>query len=133
MRLRFIKFSVTLIVVFAIDCLLAGRLAINTEKNTPTTFTLVASQSTLFSSYKRRADWTRHRCCCYNDNHPCQSRTKLNHRKSTHCPGGSVAEWLACWTQAQKGLQPRCCRVTVLGKLLQFTPIVPLFTKQRSW
>jgi len=32
MRLRFIKFSVTLIVVFAIDCLLAGRLAINTEK-----------------------------------------------------------------------------------------------------
>ena len=24
--------------------------------------------------------------------------------------------------------QPRCCRVTVLGKL--FTPIVPLFTKQ---
>jgi len=35
--------------------------------------------------------------------------------------GGSVAEWLACWTQAQKGLdfksQPRSCRVTVLGKL----------------
>ena len=27
--------------------------------------------------------------------------------------------------------QPRCCRVTVLGKL--FTPIVPLFTKQRNW
>jgi len=27
--------------------------------------------------------------------------------------------------------QPRRCRVTVLGKL--FTPIVPLFTKQRSW
>jgi len=26
--------------------------------------------------------------------------------------GGSVAEWLACWTQAQKD----CCRVTVLGK-----------------
>jgi len=26
--------------------------------------------------------------------------------------------------------QPRCCRVTVLGKL--FTPIVPLFTKQRK-
>jgi len=20
-----------------------------------------------------------------------------------HCKGGSVAEWLACWTQAQKG------------------------------
>jgi len=27
--------------------------------------------------------------------------------------------------------QSRCCRVTVLGKL--FTPIVPLFTKQRNW
>ena len=40
-----------------------------------------------------------------------------------------VAEWLACWTQDQKGLksQSRRCRVTVLGKL--FTPIMPLFTK----
>jgi len=28
-------------------------------------------------------------------------------------------------------LQSRRCRVTVLGKL--FTPIVPLFTKQRNW
>ena len=27
--------------------------------------------------------------------------------------------------------QPRRCRVTFLGKL--FTPIVPLFTKQRNW
>ena len=27
--------------------------------------------------------------------------------------------------------QPRRCRVTVSGKL--FTPIVPLFTKQRNW
>ena len=27
--------------------------------------------------------------------------------------------------------QPRRCRVTVLGKV--FTPIVPLFTKQRNW
>ena len=27
--------------------------------------------------------------------------------------------------------QPRRCRVTVLGKL--FTPILPLFTKQRNW
>ena len=27
--------------------------------------------------------------------------------------------------------QPRCCRVTVLGKL--FTPIVPMFTNQRNW
>ena len=51
--------------------------------------------------------------------------------------GGSVAEWLACWTQAQKGpgLGSNRSRdavgVTVLGKL--FTPIVPLFTKQRNW
>jgi len=27
--------------------------------------------------------------------------------------------------------QSRRCRVTVLGKL--FTPVVPLFTKQRNW
>ena len=27
--------------------------------------------------------------------------------------------------------QPRRCRVTVIGKL--FTPIMPLFTKQRNW
>ena len=27
--------------------------------------------------------------------------------------------------------QPRRCRVTVLSKL--FTPVVPLFTKQRNW
>ena len=38
--------------------------------------------------------------------------------------GGSVAEWLTCWTQAQKG--PGSNR-----KL--FTPIVPLFTKQQNW
>ena len=51
-------------------------------------------------------------------------------------PDGSVAEWLACWTQAQKAwvqiaaASPRRCWVTVLGEL--FTPIVPLFTKQPS-
>jgi len=43
--------------------------------------------------------------------------------------GGSVAEWLACWTQAQKGLGSH--RSGDLGKLL--TPIVPVFTKQRHW
>ena len=45
--------------------------------------------------------------------------------------GGSVAEWLACWTQAQKGLGSNRSRDAVLGKL--FTSIVPLFTKQRNW
>jgi len=55
---------------------------------------------------------------------------------STQQLGGLVAEWLACSTQAQKGLgsnrsRQRRCRVTVLGKL--FTPIVPLFTKQQNW
>jgi len=50
--------------------------------------------------------------------------------------GGSVAEWLACWTQLKAEgpefqSQPRRCRVTVLGKL--FIPIVPLFTKQQNW
>jgi len=55
---------------------------------------------------------------------------------SNHEWGGSVADWLACWTQAQKGpgsnqSYSRRGRVTVLGKLL--TPIVPLFTKQQNW
>jgi len=44
--------------------------------------------------------------------------------------GGSVAEWLACWTQAQKGLGSNRSRDAVLGKL--FTSIVPLFTKQQN-
>jgi len=48
--------------------------------------------------------------------------------------GGSVAEWLACWIQAQKGPGSNrsrdAVRVTVLGKL--FTAIVPLFIKQQK-
>ena len=44
---------------------------------------------------------------------------------------GSVAEWLACWTQEQKGLGSNRSRDAVIGKL--FTPIVPLFTKQQNW
>ena len=48
--------------------------------------------------------------------------------------GSSIAEWLACWTQAQNGLDSNRSRdavgVTVLGK--PFTPIVPLFAKQRN-
>jgi len=47
--------------------------------------------------------------------------------------GGSVAEWLACWTQAQNAwvqIAARTLSGTVLGKL--FTPIMPLFTKQRN-
>ena len=48
--------------------------------------------------------------------------------------GGSVAEWLACWTQVLKYPGSNRCRdvvSTVLGKL--FTPNVPLFTKQTNW
>jgi len=44
--------------------------------------------------------------------------------------GGSVAEWLACWNQAQKGPGSNRSR-DALGKLV--TPIVPLFTKQQNW
>ena len=51
----------------------------------------------------------------------------------SQCRGGSVAEWLACWTQARKG--PGTNRShdadAVLRKL--FTPIVPLYTKQQNW
>jgi len=46
--------------------------------------------------------------------------------------GVVVAEWLACWTQPQKGLGSNrnhdAVYVTVLGKL--FTTVVPLFNKQ---
>ena len=41
--------------------------------------------------------------------------------------GGSVAGWLACWTQAQKGPGSNRSR----DKL--FTAIVPLFTRQQNW
>ena len=44
---------------------------------------------------------------------------------------GSVAEWLACWTQAQKGLTSNGSCDAVLGKL--FTRIVTQFTKQQNW
>ena len=50
--------------------------------------------------------------------------------------GGSIAEWLETRVldSGTVGpgfkLQSQCCQVTVLGKL--FTPIVPLFTKQRN-
>jgi len=47
------------------------------------------------------------------------------------CPRWLGAEWLACWTQAQKGLGSTCSCDTVLGKL--FTPIVPLFTEKQNW
>jgi len=79
---------------------------------------------------------------------------------SPHSIGSSIAEWLACWTRLRNDLycvgwgvklysnqkvsmldsgaegpkfksQPRRCRVTVISKL--YTPIVPLFTKQRNW
>jgi len=50
------------------------------------------------------------------------------------CQGGSVAKWLACWTQVQKArvqIAAATLSVIVLRKL--FTPIVPLFTKQQNW
>jgi len=48
----------------------------------------------------------------------------------TELLAGSAAESSACSTQAQKGPGSNRCQVTVLGKL--FTPVVPLFTKQRN-
>jgi len=55
----------------------------------------------------------------------------VHHIAGLHNKGGSVAEWLACWTQAQKGPGSNRSADAVLGKL--FTPIVPLFTKQQNW
>ena len=47
---------------------------------------------------------------------------------------GSVAEWLACWTQAQKGPGSNRSRDAVGNSLRQsVTPIVPLLTKQENW
>ena len=42
--------------------------------------------------------------------------------------GGSVAKWLACRTQAQKGQGSDHSRKSKL-----FTPTVPVFTKQQNW
>jgi len=63
-----------------------------------------------------------------------ESVTLLRPVYTAVCLGGSVAEWLLCWTRAQKVFksQSRCCRVTVLGK--PFTPIVGKNdAKQRNW
>jgi len=48
--------------------------------------------------------------------------------------GGSVAEWLACWTQVQK-VRVQIAVATLSGNSLRklLTPIVRLFTKQRNW
>jgi len=40
--------------------------------------------------------------------------TTIMYTQCTHCiQGGSVAEWLACWTQMQKGMGSNCCRDAV--------------------
>ena len=50
----------------------------------------------------------------------------------THCYGSRVVSVLDSGAEGPGfKSQPRRCRVTVLGKL--FTPVVPLFTKQRNW
>jgi len=47
--------------------------------------------------------------------------------------GGSVADWLACWTEAQKA-QVQIAVMTLFGNSLSilFTAIMPLFTKQQN-
>ena len=61
---------------------------------------------------------------------PVTRRHQLFYKNPIHTRGGSVAEWLACWTPGAEGpgfkSQSRRCRVTV-------TPIMPLITKQRNW
>jgi len=46
-------------------------------------------------------------------------------------PVGHKSVQLLDATAERTGFKSQRCRVTVLGKL--FTPIVPLFTKQRNW
>ena len=53
--------------------------------------------------------------------------------KVIHLWGGSVAEWLACWTQAQKAWV-QIAAATLSGNSLRQTvhTIVPLFTKHKT-
>ena len=58
--------------------------------------------------------------------------TKLSFRLKSQKLGSRVVSVLDSGAEGPGfKSQPRRCRVTVLGKL--FTPIVPLFTKQRKW
>ena len=73
-----------------------------------------------------------------NENDPRSTRKRQHDRinfKNSTATGGSVAEWVSVLYLGAEGpgfkSQPRRCQVTVSGKL--FTPIVPLFTKQRNW
>jgi len=73
--------------------------------------------------------------CCY-DSVTYKRLCDVNSIRLSPSKGGSVAEWLACWTRAQKArvhiaVATQSGNITVLGKLL--TPIVPLFTKQQNW
>ena len=48
--------------------------------------------------------------------------------------GGSAAEWLACWTQAQKArVQIAVAMLSGNGLRQTVHTIVPLFTKQQNW
>ena len=52
--------------------------------------------------------------------------------QSTVCLGSRVVSVMDSGTIGPKfKSQLQCCQVTVLGKM--FTPIVPLFNKQRNW
>ena len=58
--------------------------------------------------------------------------TKLSFRLKSQKLGSRVVSVLDSGAEGPGfKSQQRRCRVTVLGKL--FTPIVPLFTKQRKW
>ena len=64
--------------------------------------------------------------------HDCTTRDAMTiYHAVSVIPGVSVAEWLACWHQAQKGPGSNRSGDAVLGKL--FTSIVPLFAKQQNW
>jgi len=78
-------------------------------------------QTSAIAVAARRPHHKRTRAYCLLYNIPCMLQQLT----------GSVAEWLACWTQVQKGLGSNRSRDAVLGKL--FTPIVPLFIKQQNW
>jgi len=48
------------------------------------------------------------------------------------CQGGSVVEWLACWTQAQKGPGSNRSRDAVAGPILSVFPALIVHSELKS-
>ena len=98
------------------------------QQQSKCTLLLLSINGTDRQTGRRKDGWTP---CSYIDAHT--AGVHVLEIKKPHRPDGSrvvsVLDSGAAWPGLK--LQPRRCRVTVLGKL--FTPIVPVFIKQRNW